>query len=172
MYHERFNKVQPKLLIMKICSVCLQSDILCSGCSRKLDDGKITRTDIELSRAIHKISKEKKFDVDFIQSEEDSGKVFVVVESNHASRFIGPGGRNIKKLSQLLGKQVKLLEKAEGSEKHVIEKMIGAPILGVNKVYAQEIYSVRVEKRYARTVQPLADVISKILDRNVRFVFE
>jgi len=179
---ERFNKVQAKTLSMKICKVCLSSDILCAGCSRRLEDGKITKTDIDISRAIHKISREKDFNVDFLQGEEDNGKVFVIVESRHAAKFIGPGGRNIKKLSEMLRKPVKMLEKSEGSEKHMIEKLIGAPVLGINKVYAsqkahkengsRESFKVRVEKRYARTTQPLAGVVGKILGRKISFVFE
>src|SRR3989344_6309223 len=66
---ERFNKVQAKTLSMKICKVCLSSDILCAGCSRRLEDGKITKTDIDISRAIHKISREKDFNVYFVPDE-------------------------------------------------------------------------------------------------------
>ncbi|MBI4174630.1 MAG: hypothetical protein HY517_03220 [Candidatus Aenigmarchaeota archaeon] len=153
---------------MKICSVCLSSDILCSGCSRKLESGQISRADVGLSRALHKIG-----GIDFVQAFEENGRLFVVVDSIHAKKFIGPGGKNIRKVSELLGMQVKLMEKASGSEKHIIEKLIGAPVLGINKVYSGgEFFKVRVERRFARNVLPLKDVIGKILNKKVSFVFE
>ena len=146
---------------MKICKVCLQSDMLCGACSRKVESGQVKPVEIELSRALNKLNREKSFDIDFIHAVEDGSRLFVVVESKHAGRFIGPGGRNIKELSKLLGKQVKLLEKAEGSDKHVIEKLIGAPVLGINKLYSGgESYKVRVEKRYMKSVQSLSNVHS------------
>ncbi len=156
---------------MKICRVCLSSDILCSGCSRKLEEGKISRDDVELSRALHKTTG----DIDFVQSFEENGRLFVVFESKDAAKFIGPGGRNIKKLSAELGKQIKLLEKTDGNEKHVIERLIGAPVLGINKTYSkepQESYKVRVERRYLRNVQPLSNVVGRILNKKISFVFE
>ena len=174
---------------MKICRVCLQSDILCGACGKKLERGEISGIDVELSRALHSVNKEKGTCVDFLQSFEDSGRIFVVAESRHVAKFIGPGGRTIKKISNNLGRQIKLLEKAEGSDKHVIEKMIGAPVLGINKTYSkeqsslrtqrqtsllypQESYKVRVEERYKRMVQPLSGVIGKILNKKITFVFE
>ena len=43
------------MIPMKLCSICLKSEILCSGCSIKRSKGEITQTDINVSRAIHKI---------------------------------------------------------------------------------------------------------------------
>ncbi|MEK6888207.1 MAG: KH domain-containing protein [Candidatus Aenigmatarchaeota archaeon] len=157
---------------MKICKVCLQSNMLCSACSKKLDNGEIKEIDVKLSRELHRINKERDTNLDFLSTVEDGSKLFVVVDSKHAARFIGPGGRNIKKLSQDLGKQIKLLEKTEGSDKHVIEKLIGAPIVGINKVYPEESLKVRVERRYRKNVQPLAAVVGKVINKKVSFVFE
>lgn len=160
-------------MLMKICKVCLESDILCSACNRRLESGVISRVDVDLSHAIYKFGKEKSINIDFLSSIESDGRVFVVVESRHAAKFIGPGGRNIKKISEMLGRQVKLIEKSEGSEKQVIEKMIGAPVLGINKTYSPaESYKVRVERRYARLVQPLGGVVGKALGKNISFIFE
>ena len=154
---------------MKICKVCLSSDLLCSGCSRKLDEGMITKTDIALSRTLHEINQKS----DFIEAFEENGRIFVIVDTKHTREFIGPGGKNIRKLSETLGKPVKLLERATGTEKHIIEKLIGAPVLGINKIYSNgESFKVRLEKRYARNVQSLAGVVGKILNKKVSFVFE
>ncbi len=158
---------------MKICKVCLESDMLCSACNRKLENGNIKKVEVDLSRVLYKFGKEKGFVIDFVSALENDGKVFVVVESEHAAKFIGPGGRNIKKFSTMLGRQIKLLEKAEGNERHVIERMIGVPVLGINKIYSgAESYKIRVEKRYTRAVQPLSNVVGKVLNKKVSFIFE
>lgn len=158
---------------MKICKVCLQSDILCNSCSKKLEDGKISRADIELDRAIHKINKEKDFDVEFLCAFEEGSKLYVVVDSKNTPKFIGPGGKNVKKVSELIGKQIKVMEKANGSERHVIERLLGVPVLGINRVYSgSESLKVRIEKRYMRAAQPLANVVNKVLGKRVSFVFE
>ena len=147
--------------------------MLCSACNRKLESGEIKRIEVDLSRAMHNFGREKGFDMDFLSALEKNGKVFVVVESRHASKVIGPGGRNIKKISEMIGRQMKLLEKAEGTEKHVIEKMIGAPVIGINKIYSGgESYKVRVEKKYMRSVQPVMDIVGKVLNKKMSFVFE
>jgi transcription antitermination factor NusA-like protein len=158
---------------MKICKVCLQSDMLCGACAKKLEDGLIRKVDIDLSRAVHKIGKDSGYDIDFLDTIDGGTRLFVIVESRYAGRFIGPGGRTIKKISELVGKQIKLVEKATGTDKHIIEKMIDAPVIGINRIYdGKESYKVRVEQRYRRNVEPVADVIGKLLNKKVSFIFE
>jgi transcription antitermination factor NusA-like protein len=159
---------------MKICSVCRQSDMLCNACSKKVEEGQIKKVDVELSKALTKIGKEKGFDLDYVEIIDNGRMLFVVVESEMAGKFIGPGGKTINRISEMVGKRVKLLEKTEGSDKIVIEKLIGAPVVGVNKIFSVsgEAMKVRVQKKYARNVQPLASIVGKILDKKISFVFE
>ena len=157
---------------MKLCRVCAQSDMLCSACSRRVESGEISKVEIALTRAIRKLGKEGDYSVDFIAAIERAGRIYVIVDSKHAARFIGPGGRNVKKLSQIMGKPVKMLVKTTGTEKHVIEKLVGAPVIGINKVYdGVESLKVRLEKKYA-SVGPLEGIVSGIIEKKIKFVFE
>lgn len=159
---------------MKICKVCLNSDMLCSACSKGVESGAIKKVDVDLSRALFRLGKENGYDIDFLESSESNGKLFVVVPSAHAARFIGPGGRTIKKLAEAVGRPIKMLEKAEGSEKHVIEKLIAAQIIGINKVYSAggEATKIRIDRRYMKNVQPLDGIVGKVLGKKISFVFE
>jgi transcription antitermination factor NusA-like protein len=159
---------------MKICAICRQSDMLCGACTKRVEEGLIKKSDVALSRAIYKIGKESGYDIDFVESVEAGGRLFVIVESQYAGRFIGPGGRTIKKISEMVGKQIKLLEKAEGSDRHVIERMIGAPIMGINKVVSTggEAMKVRVEGRYRKMVEPVSGVVGRVLNKKISFVYE
>jgi len=100
---------------MKLCKICINSDMFCSACAKGVESGVIKKVDVELSRALYKVSKESGYDIDFLETAESNGKLFVVVPSAYAARFIGPGGRTIKKLAEAVGKPIKMLEKAEGS---------------------------------------------------------
>lgn len=158
---------------MKICKICQQSDILCAACAKAVEEGKIKETDVKLHRALNAINREKGYNLDFVESVDDGQKLYVVVENEHAAKFIGPGGKTINKIAELVGRPIKLLEKASGSDKVVIEKLIGTPVIGVSKVYfGSESFKVRVERKYMKSVRPLSGVVGKILDKKVNFVFE
>jgi transcription antitermination factor NusA-like protein len=151
---------------MKICSVCLKSDILCPGCTKKLEKGMITKTDIEIERYLFKLG----IETDFIRSV-DVGTVFILATKAQASLLIGRAGNNAKRLGSMLGKSVRVIENTD-DEKILIERILGVQVLGINKIYgARETYKIRLEKRTRFRVGDSATV-GKIINRNVQFVFE
>jgi transcription antitermination factor NusA-like protein len=151
---------------MKICSVCLKSDILCPGCNKKLNTGAITKTDVDIVRSLFKLG----IETDFIRSV-DIGPVFILATKPQAGLLIGRSGRNAKRLGIMLGKDVRIIENTN-DEKTLIERILGVQVLGINKVYgAKEIYKVRLERKSRFRVGD-ASTVAKILDKNVQFVFE
>ena len=153
---------------MKICSVCLKNDILCNACSKKIASGQVTQVDVDISRAIHKLG----IDADFIRSI-DAGEYFVIItDKKDSAIIIGRGGRNVKRIGTMLGKNIRIIEDSK-DEKLFIERAIGAQVLGINKFYGQkEVHKIRVEGRYKSRVAPMESLVSKILGKNVKFVFE
>jgi hypothetical protein len=151
---------------MKLCSVCLKSDILCPGCSKKLEKGAITNTDIGIERALFKLG----IEVGFIRSV-DLGDVFILATKPQTSLLIGRGGKNAKRLGIMLGRNVRVIENAD-DEKTLIERILGVQVLGINKVYgAHETYKVRLEKK-ARFRVGDSTAVGKIINKDVQFVFE
>jgi transcription antitermination factor NusA-like protein len=159
---------------MSICKVCLQSDMLCNACAKKVDSGEIKKIGVDLARALFKISKESGHDIEFLEAIEGKDRLFVIVESKYAGRFIGPGGRTIKKLSEIVGKQIKLLEKAEGSDKQVIEKILCVPVVGINKIYTTggEALKVRIDAKYRRNTETVVPLLGKIMNKKISVIFE
>jgi len=158
---------------MKICKICLQSNFLCSGCSEKLESGKITKTDVAITRAIHKMADTmKNFNADFLKSFESDKFIVIMADSKHTGMLIGKAGRNVKKLGEMLGKNVKVIEKT--SEKEMIETLLNVPILAINKIYAgHESYRIRIEKRFEKRVdKKLFQLIEKIIEKPVEVIFE
>lgn len=152
---------------MKICNVCLKSDFLCSGCSKKAEEGLISKTDIDLSRALFRLG----IETDFMKSFPQDNYVFVLASKKQAGLLIGREGKNAKRLSIMLDKNLRVVENTD-DERKLIERVLGVQVLGINKVYGDnELYKIRVEKRFRdRLVPPAA--VSKIINKNAQFVFE
>ncbi|MCX6815786.1 MAG: hypothetical protein NT120_02960 [Candidatus Aenigmarchaeota archaeon] len=153
---------------MKLCSMCIKSDMLCNACNKRVESGLISKSDVAVSRALHKLH----FDCDYMKSFETDGTLVILADRKATGLLIGKAGKNVNKLSTALGKQVKVIEHMT-DEKKFIEKIIGGSVLGINKVYGQnEIYKIRVENRMRKRTQNMAPIVSKVLDKNVKFVFE
>ena len=153
---------------MKICQVCLSSDILCNGCGKKLEKGLMSETDIAISRAIFKLG----LDAEFSKSAGHSNCIIVLADSRNSGLLIGRGGRNAKRLSTMLGKELRVIEQT-GNEKTLIEKIVSAPILGINKIYGRtELYKLRIERRFRKRVEGMAPLLAAVLGKEVRMVFE
>src|SRR3989338_4095320 len=101
---------------MKPCSICINSDILCSGCQRKAESGMISKTDIEVSRTLTKVVNTK---TDFVRATEHKNQLVIVCEKKDAKLIIGRGGKNVREISKLLGKDVRVIENSD--EKKMLE---------------------------------------------------
>ncbi len=147
----------------KLCSVCVKSDILCSGCSKKLEKGEISKTDIAVSRTLAKIG----VDPDFIRAFEDDRSIIVLV-SGDAGKMIGRGGKNTKQLTQILGKEVRIIEKSDN--KQMIEKIARTTVIGINIIYGStEKYRIRMHRTRQRVS---TELLAAVLGKNVEVVFE
>ncbi|MBI2579838.1 MAG: hypothetical protein HYW27_02970 [Candidatus Aenigmarchaeota archaeon] len=153
---------------MKICKICAKNDILCSACSRKVEQGEITPESVKISRALEKIEE----GMDFVQSFEAMGRIFIVVRSEDTGKIIGKSGKNAKSLENLTGKKIKIIGKEGGKE--MLEKAIGISIAGVNKVYgAEEFYRVRISRKEKIRLKPgFEKVIKSIVGDKAEIVFE
>lgn len=152
---------------MKLCSVCIKSDILCSECAKKEEKGSLTKTDIAMARALFKLG----IDADFDKAVEADNDIFVITDKKSAGLMIGRSGRNARKISIMAGKNLRIIERTD-DEKKLIERVLGVQVLGINKVYANssESYKVRVERK-AKNRPVDASVIGQILGKNVQLVF-
>ncbi len=147
-----------------LCSVCLKSDILCSGCSKKLEKGEITKTDIAVSRAMANLG----VSADYVKVVEDAKSIIIIVEKKDVGTIIGRGGKYTKKMSETLGKEIRIIENAD--KRQMIEKIVRSPIIGINIIYAgSEKYRIRMHKTKQ---QVSTEILSAILGKSVEVVFE
>ena len=151
---------------MKLCSICRTSEILCSGCRKKLDTGHITQTEIEVSRALAKVIE----DADFLKAVEHKNQIILLCDTGKARFLIGRAGKNVRELSRLVGKDVRIIEKAD--EKTMIENILGSPVVGINIVYGGiETKRIRVDSNYRR-LRGDAELLEKLLENKYEILFE
>jgi transcription antitermination factor NusA-like protein len=83
-----------------ICSVCLKSDILCLGCKRKLEEGKISPLDVKISRALFELAQKYRGldSITFKRAIEVEGLIVLLVGRGEINIVVGKGGRIVRKL--------------------------------------------------------------------------
>lgn len=147
----------------------MNSDILCSGCAKKLESGQISGADVAVSRALCKAAKDKK-PADFLQAVEHKDKIIIVCEKKDARLIIGKAGKNVKEIGKTLGREIRVIEKSD--EKTMIENILGAPVIGINIVYGGgETKRIRADKAHKK-LRGDAALLEKILRSKYEIVFE
>ncbi len=120
-----------------ICNVCLKSDVLCSACQDKLDEGKITETDIEISRILHDLSSEygslQDSEIKRIFDTEDV--TVIVTAEGDGAKVVGRKGEIVKEIASEIDKSIRVVESTE-DDLDVIEGLLSpAEVESVNTVF-------------------------------------
>src|SRR3989344_5522137 len=96
-----------------ICSVCVSSDILCTGCEEKVKTGTISQHDVDLARTLIKLSENHPGleHSEFKRTVPFKDALLVVVPKGMAATFIGRRGSLVKEISDNMGKKrIKIVE--------------------------------------------------------------
>ncbi len=123
-----------------ICNVCLNSDIMCISCKKKVESGDVKDIDITVLKTLNNISKEFKplADVEIKKIVEGEKILVIVTKQGDGPRIIGKKGVMVKKISKLIGKPLRVVEDCS-DVKEFIEKLITPiPIVGINVIYSPE----------------------------------
>lgn len=149
-----------------ICSVCLTSEILCKGCSFKLEKGEFSNLDVSVARAMHAAGVTPSAE----RAVETESDIFIIAPAEKISPLIGPGGRNVKKLSAALGRNVRIVQ--QDSERSMIEAVLGVHVIGVNVVYGNgEIRRIRIHRKKLDLKRASA-TLEKIFSKRYEIVME
>lgn len=161
-----------------LCEVCLNSDILCGGCAAKLADGRLTQTEIDVSRFIHRLSdKIKSLQEARLLKVIDTDVLVVVAGKGDAAKLVGKGGAIVKALAKKYEKSIKVLEEKD-FRPFITELMQPLTISGFNTVYTPdgEVYRIRVpasQKQKQHVSEPaLTNISQKLFGKKIEMVFE
>ncbi|MBU4266357.1 MAG: KH domain-containing protein [Candidatus Altiarchaeales archaeon] len=161
-------------MVLPICEICAKSGVLCSACESKLQKGKISETDVELSKILHELGQ----DIGFDHAINTENVIIVVTAKDQIGNFIGKGGDNLKILSDKLGKQLKVI--GRGSLEETIHDFVApVKVLGINTVFKPDgstTKRVRVrskdKKKLRMSPEEMEKLIKSLTDGEIEILFE
>ena len=164
---------------LPICELCASSGALCSGCSAKLADGRLTELDVKVSTMLHKLR--DRYDLaeaDFTKAI-DLGRVVLVLTKGDVGKLIGKEGRVVAEISQAVGKKVRIAEVSGDIRKTISDIIMPAQLLGINEVYSassEKSYRVRLPSHEMRNIPidlvSLEKALESLLEADVKIIFE
>lgn len=120
-----------------ICNVCLKSDVLCSQCSEKLEEGEISELDIEVSRKLKELSNQHGSlkDATIEGTYEAENVVVIITGPGDGAKVVGRSGEIVKEVADEIGKPIRVVEDSE-SDREVINGLLSpGEIKSINTVF-------------------------------------
>lgn len=163
-----------------ICNVCLKSDVLCSNCEEKLENGEISELEIKVSRILKDLSNEYGSLRDSeIKHVYDTENVLVIVTSEgDGAKVVGRGGEIVKEIANSVDKSIRVVE-ASQKDRDVIQGLLSpAEIQSINTVFKPDGESQKVvvpeeyEGKINLSIDELESLIQKITGTDYEISFE
>ena len=163
-----------------ICNVCLKSDVLCSNCEEKLENGDITELEIKVSRILKDLSNEYGSLRDSeIKHVYDTENVLVIVTAEgDGAKVVGRGGEIVKEIADRVDKSIRVVE-ASQEDRAVIKGLLSpAEIQSINTVFRPDGESQKVvvpaeyEGKINLSIEELESLISDITGNDYEIAFE
>ncbi|UCC91570.1 MAG: hypothetical protein JSV39_04660 [Candidatus Aenigmatarchaeota archaeon] len=155
-----------------VCEVCLNSDILCMACKKKREGGKVTDSDIRVSKVINEVAKTfKPLDEVRIKKVIEGRSLSVIVcGKGDGARLVGKSGVMIKKLSKLVGKPLRVVEESEDVKEFVQNLINPVPVTGLNIIYKpeKEVLKVIIPKgrKIPMSKESFAEVVNQMFRKD------
>lgn len=152
-----------------ICNVCLKSDVLCSNCEEKLENGEISELEIKVSRILKDLSNEYGSLRDSeIRHVYDTENVLVIVTAEgDGAKVVGRGGEIVKEIADRVDKSIRVVE-ASQEDREVIQGLLSpAEIESINTVFKPdgESQKVVVSEEYKGKINLSIDELEKLISR-------
>jgi transcription antitermination factor NusA-like protein len=163
-----------------ICNVCLKSDVLCSNCEEKKENGDINELEIKISRELKDLSDEygSLRDSEILNIYDTSNVVVIETAEGDGAKVVGRSGEIVKKVASEIEKSIRVVEKSE-NDKDVIKGLLSpAEIESVNTVFAPEgehkkvVVDEEYEGKINMSTEELEEIIEKITGTYYQLSFE
>ncbi|MBI1972206.1 MAG: hypothetical protein HYS53_02800 [Candidatus Aenigmarchaeota archaeon] len=127
-----------------ICSICLQSDILCARCRKNVETGRISGLGAKVIKNLYALSKttrsldnvviEKVVDLDSL--------ILILCQKTDVANMVGREGRITKELRKNFGKQVKIVGRED--YKGMISSLMFPARVSIGKLYSNGMESIKI----------------------------
>jgi len=120
-----------------LCNFCLKSGILCPKCSKKVETGEISKTDLRIARLLVSLENENPAlqDVYFHKAMEADDLLALIVGRGDMSRLLGQGRKVVKALEEKMGKTIRILEHGVDERKFLEDLFAPLSIITINTIW-------------------------------------
>lgn len=136
-------------------------------CQAKLKSGKISETDLKIARLL--LSLEEKYpqlqNVYFHQAMETDGVLAIIVGQGDIARLLSTGGKIIREMGEVSGKQIRLLEYDVDNRKFLEDLFVPFTIVTINTIWLPDGTTetrVILKRKGRRTLPPDAKSLKEI----------
>ncbi len=157
---------------LPICVIDAQTNTLCRKCKQLHREGKISDTDIELSKILIDVSKSNKDlkNIAFYSSFELDDVVIIVTKKQDVSVLSMPDV--LDRLKQYANKEIRFLERTKDPKTLVESLLHPIPVVNVTTLYippfSDKEYKIEIEKKYKNTLpipeEVVAQTVSSVLE--------
>ncbi|HIE34032.1 MAG TPA: transcription elongation factor NusA [Candidatus Altiarchaeales archaeon] len=162
-------------MTLPICNICAKTGVLCSACESKLEEGKISELDVELSKILFKLGDGE---IGFERAIDTKNFIVILTKKENVGKIIGKSGDNIRQLSRNFGKQIRVIGTGDLNEM-IYDFIAPARIISVNTVYKPNgttLQRVRINKKDRKklrmSIKEIEKLISSLTNSNVEISFE
>jgi transcription antitermination factor NusA-like protein len=159
-----------------ICKDCAWNEKLCTSCSKKLADGKISPLDVEVTKILYKINETQNIsNAEFSKAYEIEN--VVIIESHTPGLLIGKRGRIISLISLALQKKVRIIRDGSDIKSKIADFVYPLKLLGLNTTWYEgnEIVKIRLEKSSTPLFIPeqtLTKILKEWLKKDIQIYYE
>ncbi len=151
-----------------VCEVCLKNDMLCEGCSKRLEEGEITEEAVELSRYLYSLKDEYSYLDDVEISEIYTGEdvTVIVASEDDVGKVVGKGGEIVKRLANEVDGAIRVVERSDDVKKFSKNLLPDVKVYGVNKVFSpdEDYYKVVVDSGGSGRVMLSSEEFTEIVE--------
>ncbi len=152
---------------LPVCLIDAQTNTLCRKCKQLYREGKITDSDIELSKILVDLSKGNKAmkDIAFYSSVELDDVIILVTRKQDVPMLSRP--EIVDKIKQYSNKNVRFLEKTNDPRKLVESLIDPVPVAKVSTLYIPPLsdkeYKIEIDKKYEQELPiPIGVIIQTV----------
>ncbi|MDI6730290.1 MAG: hypothetical protein QMD06_01955 [Candidatus Altarchaeum sp.] len=159
--------------MLPICNICAKTKTLCASCEKKLKNEEISDLDVKIAEMMYDFGKgefsfEKAVDVgDF---------VVILTQKEYIDKIIGPGGENLRKIEEAIGKLTKVVG-ASSAEEMISTLISPANIVSTSKLYKTDgtvMRKITINKNDADKlkidIRSIKKIVSNLVHADVKII--
>ena len=161
-----------------VCAGCAESRMLCSECSSRLKEGRLSEMDVEVSFLLYEINEKRPIgDAGFVKAL-NFGRVVLLLTEGNVGKLIGKQGKVVNEISEKLGKKVRVIEHSKDMKKSVSDMLYPARLAGINEIYTASgsTLKIRIPRREIMRLPvdlaTLEAALHGLLEKPVKLEFE